>query len=82
MSIGQTKLYLIVTLLCFPLLTSSTTIANCATMAPSGGTCTSCKPGYETKDNGVSCTAINCSAMANCDLCDTTATCLTCDFGY
>lgn len=82
MSSRKTNLFLLVTLLCLPMLTNSTTIANCAAMSPSGATCSSCKPGYETTDNGVSCTAIDCSAMTNCALCDTTTTCLNCDFGY
>lgn len=61
---------------------ANATISNCALMDNSGASCASCNPGYQTLDNGVSCTKIDCSGMAYCDLCDTTTTCLNCQFGY
>ena len=71
-------------LLAFSLLSNpaQAAIANCAVMDNSGTICSSCNPGYQVANGGSSCVQVNCSAMANCQLCDTTSTCLNCDFGY
>jgi hypothetical protein len=72
---------LLLVVVSLPLLANAA-ITNCASLDNSGLTCAYCNPGYQTLDNGTSCTKIDCSAMANCDLCDTASTCLTCQFGY
>jgi hypothetical protein len=61
---------------------TSAVISNCGIYANSGSTCTYCNPGYSVTNSGATCTAIVCSSMSECTLCDTTSTCLTCSFGY
>lgn len=58
------------------------TIPYCLTYSASNTLCTQCQAGYYITGSGSACTAYDCSAMSNCNLCDTTSTCLTCNFGY
>jgi len=57
-------------------------IANCAVENTLSQTCVTCDPGYESLDNGTSCSQIDCGAMPSCDLCDSSSTCLACSLGY
>jgi hypothetical protein len=58
------------------------TIANCFRYTSSNTLCAQCNPGYYVSGGGASCSAYDCSLMAQCSLCDSTSTCLSCSFGY
>lgn len=78
MNTKKISIYLLLLIATLPILSEATVIANCASMDNSGASCAYCNPGYQTLDNGISCTQIDCSAIAYCSLCDTTSTCLNC----
>jgi hypothetical protein len=76
-----TLLFLLLLIALFNLSTSAV-IANCYLYSNSNTTCSLCEAGYYSTSSGTVCTAHDCSAMAQCSLCDSTSTCLRCSFGY
>jgi hypothetical protein len=72
----------IVFLITFTLVSVNATIPYCLTYSGSSSLCTQCQAGYYITGSGATCTAHDCSAINNCNLCDSTSTCLTCSFGY
>ena len=63
--------------------TVSTTVANCFIHTTTANTvCSFCLPGYYVSNAGASCTAHDCSAMAQCDTCSSASSCLICQMGY
>lgn len=79
---SSVPLLLFLLVLCLVLPTQNQTINNCYIYTSSNASCSLCNAGYYVTSAGQTCTAHDCSGMARCSLCDSTTTCLGCNFGY